>query len=487
MLLFNLLSVSLVMLAAFAAIYLVTSRTIERENEVRLQAVSSMFSTPNRLPPENGLPGSGFGPLAETERFSVDYGVSFVLFVKDGQLENVNSQIDLEDSVYNEAFEAMGNSEKGQVNLAGRAWIFAVASPTSAAASASSASSAASASSGNTPSTAAPSAPSGNTPSAAAPSAPSNNTPSDNAPSGNAPSGTQSPPTGVNPMDRQSDDGPYTRIVFLDITNNKRLMQTLLITLICVAVAVLLALFWLSHRFASQAIRPIEKSYDQQRRFTADASHELRTPLAIIGADVDAIEASDDETADSQRTWLNSIRAELAHTGKLVDDLLTLAKTESTDAENGSASTAFDLSLLCETVCLSLEARLYDNEVSLEADIDRNVWITADHDRIRQVLAILMDNAGKYTPQGGSIVLSLKRNKSQAVLKVANNGAGIDPLDLERIFDRFYRTDTSRSSETGGFGLGLSIAKAIVERLGGSISAASVDGLTTFTVCLRLS
>jgi signal transduction histidine kinase len=406
------------MFAAFTVIYLVTYGNIKRENQQRLKTVSAMFFVPNHTPPA-GVTNGEFGPPAASERFSVDYGVSFVLFVKDGRLENINSQLDFEYYVYKEAFEKAGKANRGEITLADRKWLFEVA-PT---------------------------------------------------------------PLQMGNSNRVPNDMQYTRIVFLDITNSTRILRTLMFTLTFVGVGVLFALFWLSYRFALRAVQPIEESYIKQKRFIADASHELRTPLAIIGANVDAIETNSEESVESQKEWFDYIHAALNRTGKLIDDLLYLAKSEGLKNED---NLPFDLSEVCERVCASMEAVFYDNGVSMETDIEKNVIAVADSEKIAQVFYILLDNAGKYTPQGGKIGFTLNCINDRAVAHVTNSGDGIGAADLPKIFDRFYRTDASRSTETGGFGLGLSIAKTIVDRSGGTISAESKGGITTFTVKLKL-
>ena len=288
--------------------------------------------------------------------------------------------------------------------------------------------------------------------------------------------GESNPPTPLNAQ--------YKHIVFLDVTNNARVLRELLITLTCVGVAVLFILFLVSYRFSVRAIRPIEEGYNKQKQFVADASHELRTPLAIIGANIDAIETNDKDSVESQKEWFGYIRSELKRTGRLVDDLLYLAKAEDF---RPSDNLFIDLSLECETACAAMEAVLYEGGVSLGTKIETNVFVAADGEKIKQVLYILLDNAGKYTPRGGHIDISLLREQDRAVVRVTNTGKGIAADDLPKVFDRFYRPDASRSQETGGFGLGLSIAKTIMERSGGEISVESVPGYTTFTVRLKLN
>lgn len=405
MLMFNMITVSLVIVAAFSVIYFATYGNMKRENKRQLRAMSSMPFVSNR----SFSNGSDEG-ASTPERFGADYRVSFVLFSENGNLANINSHLDFEYSVYEEAFEKIDEKHNGEISLDGRRWAF-MKSEVSL--------------------------------------------------------------YGTN---------QYERIVFLDITNGAETLRRLLITLSGVGVAVLLVLLWFSYRFAVRAVGPIEESYNKQKQFVADASHEFKTPLAIISANIDAIETNAKESVESQMEWFGYIRAELKRTGKLVENLLYLAKAEDTTFDG---NVPFNLSHACETACASIEAVLYESGICLDTKIENDIMILADGEKIMQVLYILLENAGKYTPLHGNIWVSLGIEREWAVIRVLNTGRGIAAEDLSKIFDRFYRPDTSRSQETGGFGIGLSIAKAIVERSGGEISAESKDGLTTFTVRLK--
>ncbi|MDR0929220.1 MAG: HAMP domain-containing histidine kinase [Oscillospiraceae bacterium] len=271
-----------------------------------------------------------------------------------------------------------------------------------------------------------------------------------------------------------------SRIVFLDVTSSANMLRTLLITLLGACAAVLLVFLFLSFRFAADAVRPIEASYNKQRQFVADASHELRTPLAVIGANMDVIALNGAESVDSQREWFGYIRAQLKRMGNLAEELLTLAKSENAEGLGGEAA-AFDLSGAANMACASVEAVLYENGIAFESEIAPEITITASESRIAQVLHILLDNASKYTAPGGKVKATLHAEGNQAILRVMNT-ADIAPESLPKLFDRFYRVDSARSSETGGAGLGLAIAKSIVEGSGGSIAAESANGETTFTV-----
>jgi len=422
MMLFNMITVSLVMLVAFAVIYFVTYGTYERENERKLQSLSSPAIIQSRAIPIYGrTPGSGGSEQTEIvaeQRFSVEYEVSFVLFARDGQLERVSSHLDFGSAVYEEAMSKAQTSRDGKITLEGRRWKFIILT------------------------------------------------------------------TPIREMDMfERAQESYDRIAFLDITSSVSAMNNLLLTLICVGIAVMAVLFVFSHRFASRAIRPIEESYTKQKQFVADASHELRTPIAVIGANVDAIEMNADEMVESQSEWFGYIRTELRRTERLVNDLLYLAKAETAQIAD---SVPLNFGEMCETVCASMEAMLYDRGISLDTEIDDDIFVISDGENISQVLYILLDNAGKYTPIGGDIAVSLRREHDRAVVRVSNTGDGIAAEDLPKVFDRFYRPDASRSQETGGFGLGLSIAKTIVERSGGEIFVESENGLTVFTVRLKL-
>jgi signal transduction histidine kinase len=291
---------------------------------------------------------------------------------------------------------------------------------------------------------------------------------------------------GAYPMYENIPETPEERYEMLlsDIANSERMLTELLVTLVIIFCIVLAVFTLFSYRFAMRAVRPIEENYDRQKQFVADASHELRTPLAVISANIEAITASGEETVSSQSEWFGYIKEELQRTGKLVDGLLYLAKSENIRNES---NLPFNLSAVCETACTSMEAVLYETGKELTTDIRPDVYITADSEKIMQVLYILLDNAGKYASQAGKIAVTLTYEKEYAVLRVMNSSGDMPPDELTKIFERFYRSDTSRSHETGGTGLGLSIAKIIVENSGGSISADNVNGATTFTVCLRLT
>jgi signal transduction histidine kinase len=275
-------------------------------------------------------------------------------------------------------------------------------------------------------------------------------------------------------------DGQY-QIAFLDITDASKTLTQLLVTFVSVGIAVLFFLFAVSLHFANCSIRPVEDSWRKQKQFVADASHELKTPLAIIGANADALLANAEETVKSQRKWVDYIHAEAVRMGRLVNDMLYLTKVE----DAGEDRVPLDLSATVLNVIASMEAVMFERGIHLTQSIEPGVIVQGDGERIERAVLALLDNAAKYTGDHGSVDVTLRRLRNQAVFSIRNSGEGIPPEKLPKVFDRFYRGDPSRSHKTRGYGLGLSIAKAIIERAGGSIYAQSAEESTTFTFTLR--
>lgn len=274
-------------------------------------------------------------------------------------------------------------------------------------------------------------------------------------------------------------------ITFLDVTESNRTLFQLLTTLILVGLIMLFAVFIISLYFANKAIKPISETWEKQKQFVADASHELKTPLSIINANYDALLANREETIESQLKWLGYIKIGTDRMTKLIHDLLSLAKIEDVHLE--IKKTPFNISADINDVILSMESIVLEKGIRLSHRIEPDIIVESDSERIKQVVTILFDNAIKYTNENGQIDISLIKSKRQVVYSITNSGKGIAKEDLLKVFDRFYRSDPSRAQETGGYGLGLSIAKTIINRLGGDIQATSTENeFTTFTFTLRL-
>jgi signal transduction histidine kinase len=203
----------------------------------------------------------------------------------------------------------------------------------------------------------------------------------------------------------------------------------------------------------------------------------LKTPLAVINTNADVLLSNSEDTIHNQSKWLHRIKSETERMKTLTNDLLYL--TEMDDSRASMIFTNFNVSESVESVILTMEAVMFENNISLNYEIEPNLTLHGNSEQIKQVVMILLDNAIKYTNAKGSISLTFKKRHNDIRLKVTNTGEGISPEHLERIFDRFYRADASRSRKQGGYGLGLAIAKSIVEQHKGKIYAKSVLNETT--------
>lgn len=271
------------------------------------------------------------------------------------------------------------------------------------------------------------------------------------------------------------------RLVFLDITRQEAILTNLILTFLAVALLMLVVIFFISRFFANKAIAPIREAFEKQKQFIGDASHELKTPLAVINTNVDVLLSNGEDSINSQKKWLNYIKSEVERMSKLTNDLLYLTQMDYSDIKMIFSN--FNLSETVENVILTMEAVIFENNIVFNYDIDENLIVHGNNEQIKQVIMILLDNALKYTELNGNIDLSLKRVNGNAVLSIINTGQGISEVHLTRIFDRFYRIDKSRERKSGGYGLGLSIAKAILEQHDGKIYAKSImNQSTTFTV-----
>lgn len=231
--------------------------------------------------------------------------------------------------------------------------------------------------------------------------------------------------------------------------------------------------------FSRIAVRPIVESYRKQQRFITDASHEIKTPLAVIGAANDVLEI---EAGESE--WTQSIAAQVTRLKSLTERLVFLARMD--EGATQFEKTDLDLSELVEYASEPFCAVAESRGKKLVRDLESGLHVQGDISALSQVVELLLDNATRYASDGSEIELALKkRSRGGVTLQVSNAVDAMPEGDLKRLFDRFYRADTSRNSQTGGFGVGLSVAQAIVEAHGGSIRAQALDAHTIcFTVTL---
>ena len=271
-------------------------------------------------------------------------------------------------------------------------------------------------------------------------------------------------------------DGQVRSIIFLDCKENQsfyRLAVTITIAVSTLLTCLITVIFAIASK---RAVRPFEINSNRQKQFITDASHELKTPIAIISANAEVLQYKGDGNE-----WTQNIIDQTKHMGKLINQLLVLAKLDEVQEKSEKQET--DLKLLLEETIEPFEEVATQKKVTLKLHLEEGVTIRVNREQIAQLVSILTENAAKYVNDGGKIVWRLTKTQHGAVLVVKNTTEKELP-DTKRMFDRFYRSDSSRSSKTGGQGIGLSIAKKIVDSHKGSITAKAGDGMVTFRVSL---
>ncbi|BCR36652.1 sensor histidine kinase [Mariniplasma anaerobium] len=273
-----------------------------------------------------------------------------------------------------------------------------------------------------------------------------------------------------------------TKIAFLDTTNEQGILDSSLIRYIVIFVISTGLTALISWFLTRKAVQPVKESFDKQKQFISDASHELKTPLTIMNTNVDILLA---EQKNSK--WLKYIKSEVTRMTKLTHDLLYLASVSETDQIN-MAKSSVDVSEAVESIMLGMEALAFEKEVELIYDIKTDKKTEFNSEEFHQLIMILLDNAIKYTPKKGHINLNVYEKNKHTYLSIKNTGTGIDPKDLDRIFDRFYKTDKSRVYTSNSFGLGLSIAQSICEHNDARITCDSkLNEYTEFEIKLKIS
>ncbi len=418
----NMSIISVVMISAFVVIYFTTYNNTQTENRDKLEMLSSRVNTGALSLPDGTKKDNRIISMIPSDSSS-----SFRILVNsDGNIVKIISHIDMSEEIYFKAAELAWNEKKDYsiISLENRRWQYKIS------------------------------------------------------------------PIGRNFITHENgsktiinfNDGNY-QITFLDVTDSHKTLMELFTTLFFVGIIMLFVIFVISLFFANRSIKPISEAWEKQKQFIADASHELKTPLAIINANSDALLANQEETIKSQKKWLDYIKNQIDRMSKLVNDLLYLAKTEDTNSK--ILYIPFNISEVVSDVILSMEAVAFEKDIRLLQDIEANIIIKSDCEKIKQVVTILVDNAIKYTDEKGRIDIILKKTRHQLVFSIKNSGKGIPKENITKLFDRFYRADSARTQENGGYGLGLSIAKAIIDRLDGKIYADSVkDEGATFTFIL---
>jgi two-component system, OmpR family, sensor histidine kinase CiaH len=275
------------------------------------------------------------------------------------------------------------------------------------------------------------------------------------------------------------------RIAFADTSGENESMRKLLLSSLVVGLLGLAGFFAVSVFLSGWAVRPVQKAWERQRQFIADASHELKTPLTVILANAGILLAHPEETIRAQAKWVENTREEAVRMKTLVDDMLFLAKSDAARAPEPQKPVS--LSDILWSAFLPFESLAYEQHITLASDIAPNLQVKGDEGQLRQLAAILLDNACKYAGENGHVSVTLDRARDKARLTFRNGGEPIPAEHLPYIFERFYRADASRARDKGGYGLGLAIALSIVQAHRGEIHAeSSLEKGTVFTVLLPM-
>ncbi len=272
-----------------------------------------------------------------------------------------------------------------------------------------------------------------------------------------------------------ADKGDYTLVAFMDNTLMHESADTLLnYTLIFFLIA-LVVLFFLALFLANWIVSPLEESYKRQKQFISDAGHELKTPVAVINTNLELISREIGENR-----WLSNIQYESERMSALISHLLELARTENVVPHMENVN----LSRLVYGETLAFETIAYENGLRLESEVATEIYVYGNEIQLKQLIAILLDNAISHSENGNAVVLCLKKEKNHACLRVINSGEAIPEEQIQYLFERFYRTDTARSDEAHHYGLGLAIAKAITTTHKGTIKVHCAYGKVEFIVKL---
>ncbi len=278
----------------------------------------------------------------------------------------------------------------------------------------------------------------------------------------------------------KNNNGRMKAIVFTDISSEKAMIKGLIRNSVIIGLAGYVIFFLISLLLAKWVTKPVEKTWNEQKQFIADASHELKTPITVIMTNAEML--SDKSYSEGDRdSFTKNILSTSKRMRGLVESLLELARLDNNRSkiEHGT----IDLSKLINDSILPFEPLFYENDMELSADIDEGIKVEGDKEKLRQVVNILLDNALKYSDPADKVTIKLKNQSATCLMSVTGLGAPLSKEECQDIFKRFYRVDKSRNDRQS-YGLGLSIADSIVSEHNGKIWAESVNGYNTFYVSL---
>lgn len=267
----------------------------------------------------------------------------------------------------------------------------------------------------------------------------------------------------------------YTLVAFMDNTIIQESMSTLFRYTLAFGSVALVVMVFIANYLSKKIVGPLEKSYIKQKQFISDAGHELKTPVSVINANVEILQRNIDENP-----WLNNIQYENERMSKLIAQLLELARTEDTKPHMEK----IDFSRLVHGGVLPFESVAFENDLMINTQIEDHIMLMGNNTQLSQLISILVDNAIQHSYGGKEIVINLSSSRNNSILSVINSGQAIPQDKINQLFERFYRVDEARTDNNNHYGLGLAIAKAIVEAHKGKIEVFCYNGLVEFRVTI---
>ena len=262
--------------------------------------------------------------------------------------------------------------------------------------------------------------------------------------------------------------------VFIDVNRELKSMRSFLVSSLVISALGIITVFVIVLLLSDVALKPIIESYEKQKRFITDAGHEMKTPLTVISANAEIIEMENGESP-----WITGIKSQVSKLAALTEKLVILSKME----EGAKLEMKeFSLSEAFYDTCDQYQSIAMSAGISFNVSASENVSVVGSEGEIRRCIGLLLDNAFRYSNEGGFVSASVQKLPNGAELRFTNSTDGIEKGSLDRWFDRFYRTDLSRNSDTGGSGIGLSVVHAIVLAHGGTVRAFSEDGINVVFV-----
>ena len=247
-----------------------------------------------------------------------------------------------------------------------------------------------------------------------------------------------------------------------------------------ILIVLIIIVVFVSKKISSMIIKPIEQNIEKQKQFISDASHELKTPISII-----KINAEMEEKKLGKNKWNTYIQNEAENMDNLINNLLLLSKVE--NFENIYKYEVFNLSKEIEIIVSTFEVLAFDKQVNLKSNISDNISFTGSKEDIKHILSTLIDNAIKHTNYNNNVLVELNKEKNDIIIQVKNEGEPIPKEEREKIFERFYRVDKARNRSEKRYGLGLAIAKSIVEKYNGKIEVICENGITNFKILIPVN